>query len=180
MVLPTTRSKSVMVTVILGSDSRQVNESANPRGLKMNHCGAEEQAIIEEEPDSAARLVLRSVEVYERNQLCRQKRLASPGCMQRFLSHGARRVPLNGCSRNLGGVHLRRPPRLEARLQHSCSTVVAEQAYCAYCGPNTGLYVRRHLLTCKAVGLSEVFHQHDIRNPDFVLNIQNGLFIGRY
>src|SRR5215469_6058854 len=78
------------------------------------------------------------------------------------------------------GVHLRRPPRLEARLQHSCSTVVAEQAYCAYCGPNTGLYVRRHLLTCKAVGLSEVFHQHDIRNPDFVLNIQNGLFIGRY
>jgi len=112
----------------------------------MNHCGAEEQAIIEEELDSAARLVLRSVEI-ERNQLCRQKRLASPGCMQRFLGHGARRAPLNRWSRKFRGFfHLRWPPSLEARLQHSCSTVVAEQAYCAYRGPKTGLYVRRNLL----------------------------------
>src|SRR5215469_6143131 len=88
----------------------------------MNHFGAEEQAIIEEELDSAARLVLRSVEV-ERNQLCRQKRLASPGCMQRFLGHGARRVALNRCSRNLGGffIYADRPV---SKL--GCSTVVVQ------------------------------------------------------
>ena len=66
--------------------------------------------------------MLRSVEAYERNQLCRQKRLASPGCMQRFLGHGARRVPLNRCSRNLGGFIYADHP--VSKL--GCSTVVVQ------------------------------------------------------